>query len=92
MFVRLILWAVLGFLIYTIVRAAITAFRAPPPPRPEKSRGGEAMERDPQCGTFVPRGDAVAATVRGRQHWFCSTACRDRYIANQDSPLSPPRS
>lgn len=80
MFVRLILWAIFGFIIYTIVKAAVQAFHAPKPPPPEKSRGGETMERDPQCGTFVPRGDAVAATVRGRQHWFCSTRCRDEYL------------
>jgi len=38
------------------------------------------MERDPQCGTFLPRGDAVEARVRGEQHWFCSTRCRDEYL------------
>lgn len=92
MFVRLILLAVLGFLVYTIARAAVQAFRAPASPPPEKSRGGEAMERDPQCGIFVPRGDAVAATFRGRQLWFCSSGCRDQYIASRDSSLSPPRS
>jgi len=81
MLVRLILWAIFGFLIYTIVQAAWRAFHAsPPPPPPEKSRGGEAMERDPQCGTFVPRGDAVEATVRGERCWFCSPRCRDEYL------------
>lgn len=82
MFVRLILWAIFGYLVYTIVKAAVQAYRAPAPP-PEKSRGGEAMERDPQCGTFVARGDAVIATVRGRSHWFCSTRCRDDYLKRQ---------
>ena len=81
MIVRLIIWALLGFIVYTIVKAAVHAFQAPAPP-PEKSRGGEAMERDPQCGTFVPRGDAVTASVRGQQHWFCSARCRDEYLAN----------
>lgn len=86
MFARLIIWALLGFLVYTIVKAAAHAFRAPKDsPPPEKSRGGEAMERDPQCGTFVPRGDAVAATIRGKQHWFCSTGCRDEYLNNTDA-------
>jgi YHS domain-containing protein len=81
MFVRLILWAILGFLVYTIVQAAWRAFHASAvAPPPEKSRGGESMERDPQCGTFVPRGDAVAATVRGKAHWFCSTRCRDEFL------------
>jgi len=82
MFVRLILWAAFGFIVYTIVKAAIQAFHAPASPPPEKSRGGEMMERDPQCGTFVPRGDAVETTVRGKQHWFCSTRCRDEYMKN----------
>ncbi|NJC87013.1 MAG: hypothetical protein FIB02_00530 [Desulfuromonas sp.] len=80
MFVRLIIWALLGFIIYTIAKAAIQAFHAPAPPPPEKSRGGETMERDPECGTFVPRGDAVQATVRGKQYWFCSTRCWDEFL------------
>lgn len=81
MFIRLIIWALLGFLLYTVIKAAAQSFRSPRQTSPpEKSRGGETMERDPQCGTFVPRGDAVAATVRGEQHWFCSTRCRDDYL------------
>ena len=80
MIVRLIIWALLGFIAYTIVKAALHAFHAPTPPPPEKSRGGETMERDPQWGTFVPRGDAVTASVRGQQHWFCSARCRDEYL------------
>jgi len=79
--VRLILWAIFGYLLYTLVQAAWRAIHAAPSsPPPEKSRGGETMERDPQCGTFVPRGDAVAARVRGKELWFCSTRCRDEYM------------
>jgi YHS domain-containing protein len=81
MFVRLIIWALLGFIIYVIAKAAVQAFRTPSSPSPKKSRSGEAMERDPQCGTFVPRGDAVETTVRGKREWFCSTRCRDEYLA-----------
>jgi YHS domain-containing protein len=83
MFVRLIIWALLGFIVYVIAKAAAQAFRSPTSPPPAKSRGGETMERDPQCGTFVPRDDAVAATIRGKQEWFCSTRCRDEYVKRQ---------
>lgn len=83
MFVRLILWAIFGFLLYTVVQAVWRALHAAPTtPPPEKSRGGETMERDPHCGTFVPRGEAVAASVHGKQHWFCSTRCRDEFLKN----------
>jgi YHS domain-containing protein len=78
---RLLLWLALGYLFYTVFQAAWRAFQHPTPkPPPGKSRGGEVMERDPQCGTFVPRSDAVTASVRGRQQWFCSTRCRDDYL------------
>lgn len=80
MLIRLILWAIAGFLLYTVIQAARQAMLRPrQEPPPEKSRGGETMERDPHCGTYVPRGDAVTATVRGQQHWFCSARCRDEY-------------
>ena len=80
---RLILWVALSYLFATVLQAAWRAFHRPRrSPPPAKSRGGETMERDPQCGTFVPRGDAVAATVRGEPHWFCSSQCRDEYEKN----------
>jgi YHS domain-containing protein len=82
MFVRLIIWALLGFLVYVLVKAAVQGFHASKSQPPEKSRGGETMERDPRCGTFVPRGEAVTASIRGQQHWFCSTRCRDEYLKN----------
>jgi YHS domain-containing protein len=85
MIVRLILWAVVGFLVYTVVQAAWRAFHGTSTAAPPKtkSRSGEPMERDPQCGTFVPRGDAVEATVQGQRLWFCSTHCRDRFLQRQ---------
>ena len=78
--VRLILYAILGFLIYTIVKAVVQGVRAPAPPPRDGVRNGETMERDPVCGKFITRDDAVAATSGGRTHWFCSSGCRDEYL------------
>ena len=82
MIVRLILWAILGFLIYTIVKAFAQGLRASAPPPRDGVRNGETMERDPVCGKFITRDDAVAATARGRTHWFCSAGCRDEFLKN----------
>lgn len=83
MFIRVILWAVIGFILYTIIQAALRAFRSPPAPPAEKSPRGETMERDPHCGTYVPRGDAVEASIDGERRWFCSTRCRDEFLRQQ---------
>jgi YHS domain-containing protein len=45
-----------------------------------RSSRGEEMVKDPQCGTFVPRGEAVEGSKRGKTHYFCSRECRDAYL------------
>lgn len=78
--IRLLFLALLFFLGYTLVTAVLRIFsgrdRQLPP---EKTRQGEEMVRDPQCGTYLPRGDAMTAVIRGKKHYFCSRDCRRRF-------------
>ncbi|PLX84323.1 MAG: hypothetical protein C0617_08440 [Desulfuromonas sp.] len=37
------------------------------------------MVQDPHCGTYVPRGDSLTKTVRGKVFHFCSEECRDAF-------------
>jgi YHS domain-containing protein len=37
------------------------------------------MVRDPQCGTYLPRTDALSRTVGGEKEYFCSEKCRDAF-------------
>ncbi len=39
--------------------------------------------RDPVCGMTVDRARAVTATIDGRTHYFCSEACRDRFLSER---------
>jgi hypothetical protein len=39
--------------------------------------------RDPVCGMTVDRARAVTATAEGRTHYFCSEACRDRFLSER---------
>ena len=83
--VRLILLFILFFLGYTLVSAllrTLTGNRSASPP-PEKTAQGDTMVKDPQCGTYVPRGDAITKVIKGKTHYFCSTACRDAYRGDE---------
>jgi uncharacterized protein len=40
----------------------------------------EEMKKDPVCGTWVPASQALSAQAGGETHFFCSPACRDKYI------------
>jgi YHS domain-containing protein len=44
-------------------------------------RGPTAMKlaRDPVCGTWVARREALSKTTGGTTHYFCSEECRTRY-------------
>lgn len=82
--VRLLIFALLCFLVYTLYTAVTRSLsgRGAAPP-PEKTRRGEEMVQDPQCGTYLPRGDALEKTVRGTRHYFCSEKCRDAYVVKK---------
>lgn len=79
MLVRLVIWGLLGFLLYTLVQMVKQALRKPPAVPPEKSVRGEEMVLDPECGTYLPRNDAVTVEIAGEKRYFCSETCRDKF-------------
>lgn len=51
-----------------------------PGSRPPAPAGG-TLHQDPVCGTYVSESVAVKLSAGGRTHFFCSTACRDKFSA-----------
>lgn len=62
------------------IRGSRRGSRAPAAPAGPVRDAGQLV-RDRVCNTFLPRDQAVHALVDGRQEHFCSTACRDRALA-----------
>jgi len=58
--IRLLLLSVLCYLAYTLFRSFMRKLpgQRNTPPAAKSSRG-EEMVQDPQCGTYLPRGDAL---------------------------------
>lgn len=40
----------------------------------------EALQKDPVCGTFVAPSAAVSKEIGGQTLYFCSPACRDKFV------------
>ena len=80
--IRLLLIGLLVYLICTLWRSLMAAVTrrdtGPTPSRPEQ---GEPMVLDPQCGTHIPRSDALTRTIDGHTYHFCSRECRDAFCA-----------
>jgi YHS domain-containing protein len=53
--------------------------------RHEKKSGGStrAMAKDPVCGMDVDPKKAVSSTIEGKERYFCSSDCRDKYAQRQ---------
>ncbi|MBN2399818.1 MAG: YHS domain-containing protein [Candidatus Aminicenantes bacterium] len=49
-------------------------------PAPPGEQTVEEMKQDPVCGTYVPASLAVTATHKGITLYFCSNACRDKFL------------
>ena len=82
--IKILIFALIFYVGYTLISAIKRSLSAPrQQPPAEKSREGETMERDPQCGTYVPRSDAVSKSIKGTTQYFCSDKCRDAYLAEK---------
>jgi hypothetical protein len=85
--IRIIILLVLGYLVYRLtkrwVRGKMISGRMN---GRTVDRIDDVMVKDPQCGAYFPKRDGVALKSGGRDLLFCSTKCRDSYIAAHSQP------
>lgn len=48
---------------------------------PEVPLTGE-LKKDPACGTYIAAATSLKETVGGQTFYFCSKACRDKYVGS----------
>ena len=77
MIVRLILFGILAYLLYRVVKGVFS-------PKPKVNRGRaqgivDEMVQDPFCKTYIPRRDSVRRVIQGQEVLFCSKDCADKY-------------
>ncbi len=54
----------------------------------EKNKAGQItdeMVRDPACGIYVPKNNAVRKTISRQEYFFCGTECAEKYIKDKPS-------
>jgi YHS domain-containing protein len=92
---RLLIWIVIFFGLSWLLRRMLGGGgRRPVPPvggRHDRSgtvppRSGGRMVRDLVCDTYLPEDRAlVHRDAEGASHFFCSEACRSRFLAERGS-------
>jgi len=80
--IKLILLVLCGFVFYSMISGLLRPGKSKRPQN--RSKEGEVMVEDPQCGTYLPVSDAIKANIHGQQNYFCSKKCLKEYKKAQD--------
>lgn len=93
--VRFVVYLFLSIFVISIARALIRAVLqgfaslfqtqqsspARQQPRPPSMPLTGELKRDPVCGTYTVEAHAIRQTINGETLYFCSSRCRDEYVA-----------
>ena len=79
---RLILLAVLFYLIIWVGRGLLFSRRGGPPPPPGREK---VFVQDALTGVYFPKSDAVTVTTGGETYYFSSVDNRDAWLGRRGS-------
>ena len=90
-FFRFLIYGLLFFFAYRLFR-----FFVPKGVKENKetvTKGGiqvdDVMVKDPACGIYLPRRDAVREKIRGETHYFCSERCAENFKKGISKSAAP---
>jgi len=81
-FFRMVFYAIAAYLVYKFIKFVLAPL-AGSQPRPRAEGRSGVMVKDEVCNTYLPREDAIRETSGGVDRYFCSEACRARYLAGR---------
>jgi uncharacterized protein len=76
---RLIYYAILAYLVYSIWRFVRSLKRRTIDARPQPRLSG-MMVKDEACDTYIPKEEALREVVDGKEYFFCSQDCRKKFL------------
>lgn len=86
MLIRLLIFSILGALVYRAIKSWMGIGQQPERESVTAQPPGhvdDVMIKDLVCGIYFPRRNAVVLRQDNKEHYFCGTACRDNYLAQR---------
>ncbi|MBN2408821.1 MAG: hypothetical protein JXE07_03715 [Candidatus Aminicenantes bacterium] len=78
-FFRFLFYIILAYVIYLFVRLLLFPRRLSRRDRPRPRLSG-MMVKDEVCNTYLPKDEAILDRIDGKDHYFCSEACRRKFL------------
>jgi uncharacterized protein len=82
--IKIVIFIIIGYLCY---RAVKNWMAKPATYRQQVSHGAageidDFMVKDPFCGIYFPKREGVHLQYKGENLYFCSEACKDKFVSN----------
>jgi len=77
--IKIILYGFLIYIIYLLVRFFRTLSRVHKTHQAPKQASG-MMVKDDVCNTYLPKEDAFKEIHQGKEYFFCSNTCRQKFL------------
>jgi YHS domain-containing protein len=79
---RLLIFLGLVYLCYRVLKSWMLKHSPAPRTNAGQTAGeiDDVMIKDPVCEVYFPRKDGVHLKAGGQDLFFCSTACRDKFV------------
>jgi len=79
--IKLLIYILLIYVAYKVIKAWATP-SVSTERREERDAGlvDDIMIKDPVCGVYFPKKDGIYLNADGRDMYFCSSECRDRFV------------
>ena len=81
---KLLLLIIIAYLAYRTVKSwVLRNLQVPGDSGSPNPKIDDVMVKDPVCGIYFPQREGVELQHDGQHLIFCSTACRDQYVADR---------
>ena len=82
MLIRFLIFFILLYVIYKIIRTIKQQkpFAVQNNHYKSTAAAGEELVEDPCCHTYIPISQAFRKEIAGKEHYFCSKECSEKYI------------
>jgi len=82
--IKIIFYAFLVYVGYLFFRFFRALNKASKPPRATKRTSG-IMVKDEICNTYLPKENAIRQVYEGKEYYFCSSECRQKFLEQKKS-------
>ena len=81
---KIILYALLAYMVYALFRFFRALNKGSKSSRTSKLASG-IMVKDEICNTYLPKEDAIKEIHKGKEYFFCSKECRQKFLEQKKS-------